>query len=104
MPGMSGRELAQQLTQTRPDLRVLYTSGYTAHTITRHGVLESKLVFLQKPFTIDALARKVRETLDARPGTHAPYPGRRPPRRSLGPRPGHPDCRRSSGAIASWRR
>jgi CheY-like chemotaxis protein len=75
MPGMSGRELVRRLSLTRPDLSVLFTSGYTAHTITRHGVLESKLDFLQKPFTIDALARKVRETLDARRGSHALYPG-----------------------------
>jgi signal transduction histidine kinase/CheY-like chemotaxis protein len=75
MPGMNGRELARRLTLARPGLRVLYTSGYTTHTITRHGVLEPKLVFLQKPFTTTALARKVREVLDAAPVPPAPYPG-----------------------------
>ncbi|HLH26780.1 MAG TPA: ATP-binding protein [Chloroflexota bacterium] len=68
MPGMDGRELVRRLRLTRPDLRVLYASGYTAHTMTRHGVLEPQMVLLQKPFTTEALARKVREALDAPPG------------------------------------
>jgi hypothetical protein len=82
MPGLNGRELARRLTLARPELRVLYTSGYTTHTITRHGVLEPKLVFLQKPFTMTALAAKVRDVLDASPGPPGPYPGggREPPR------------------------
>jgi CheY-like chemotaxis protein len=65
MPGASGRELARQLVDTRPDTKVLYVSGYTDDAIVHHGMLEPGLAFLHKPFTPDALARKVRELLDA---------------------------------------
>jgi PAS domain S-box-containing protein len=64
MPQMSGRELADQLKAARPDLKVLYMSGYTHDVIARHGVLDSETAFLQKPFTHDALGRKVRALLD----------------------------------------
>jgi CheY-like chemotaxis protein len=65
MPQMSGRELAQHLGRSRPDMRVLFMSGYTDNAIVRHGVLEAGTAFLSKPFTPDALAAKVREVLDA---------------------------------------
>jgi len=65
MPGMSGRHLADQLAQTRPETKVLYMSGYTNDTIVRHGVLEMQMPFLNKPFTPAALLRKVREVLDS---------------------------------------
>jgi PAS domain S-box-containing protein len=65
MPGMSGRHLAEQLTQTCPEMKVLYMSGYTSDTIVRHGVLEAQMPFLNKPFTAAALLRKVREVLDS---------------------------------------
>jgi PAS domain S-box-containing protein len=66
MPGPSGRELARRLAEVRPDTRVLYVSGYTDDAIVHHGMLEPGLNFLQKPFLPAALARKVREVLDAK--------------------------------------
>jgi two-component system, cell cycle sensor histidine kinase and response regulator CckA len=65
MPGLGGRELADQLTALRSELRVLYLSGYTDDAVVRHGVLEAETAFLQKPFGSGDLARKVREVLDA---------------------------------------
>ena len=65
MPGMSGRELADRLTARRPEVRVLFMSGYTDDAVVRHGMLEPGLAYLQKPFCPDVLAEKVREVLDA---------------------------------------
>ena len=64
MPGMSGRELAEQMIARSRGLRVLYISGYTDDAVVRHGVSDSAMFFLQKPFTLSALAKKVREVLD----------------------------------------
>jgi FixJ family two-component response regulator len=64
MPGMSGREVALLLGPAHPHMKVLFVSGYTDESIVHHGVLEPGVAFLQKPFTGDALARKVREVLD----------------------------------------
>ena len=64
MPKMNGRALAKRLTLQRPDLKVLYMSGYTDSAIVQHGVLEPGVSFLQKPFALTALARKVRDVLD----------------------------------------
>lgn len=65
LPQMSGKALAEQLQAIRPEIRILYSSGYTDNTIVHHGVLEASVAFLQKPYTPAALARKVREVLDA---------------------------------------
>ena len=72
MPQMSGRELAQRLQPLRPDMKVLYMSGYTDDAIVRHGVLGAGMAFLSKPFTPDALALKVSEVLDTPPRTVEP--------------------------------
>ncbi|HEY5294397.1 MAG TPA: PAS domain S-box protein [Gaiellaceae bacterium] len=64
MPGMSGPEVAQAVVAMRPGTQVLYTSGYTDSAIGHHGVLEPGIAFLQKPFSADELARKVRALLD----------------------------------------
>jgi PAS domain S-box-containing protein len=64
MPKRSGRELAEQLALARPRTKVLYMSGYTDDAIVRHGVLEEGVPFIGKPFSPDALARKVRDVLD----------------------------------------
>jgi CheY-like chemotaxis protein len=66
MPEMSGRQLADRLRDERPELQVLFVSGYTDDAIIRHGILEPGIAFLQKPFTPEALARKVRAVLDER--------------------------------------
>ncbi|MCC6750367.1 MAG: PAS domain S-box protein [Deltaproteobacteria bacterium] len=65
LPGLSGRHLAVWLAERRPDLRVLYMSGYTEDTIVHRGVLNGGAPFLEKPFLSDTLARRVRQVLDA---------------------------------------
>jgi signal transduction histidine kinase/ActR/RegA family two-component response regulator len=65
MPEMNGKLLATQIQAAHPDIKVLFVSGYTNDVIVHHGVLDSNVAFLQKPFTTEQLARKVREVLDA---------------------------------------
>jgi signal transduction histidine kinase/ActR/RegA family two-component response regulator len=64
MPGMGGRQVAEALESQRPAMKVLYLSGYTENTIAQRGALGVELPFLQKPFTMDVLLRKVRQVLD----------------------------------------
>jgi two-component system, cell cycle sensor histidine kinase and response regulator CckA len=64
MPGMNGRELATQLVLQHPEMKVLFTSGYTEDVISHHGVLSEGVSFIGKPYTLSALARKVRGVLD----------------------------------------
>ena len=64
MPQMSGPEVAEKLTVVRPDIKVLYMSGYPDHPVFSHGGVKRGTAFLQKPFTPNVLTQKVREVLD----------------------------------------
>ena len=64
MGGMNGRQLAELVKCERPNLKVLFISGYTSNVIEHHGVLDDGVEFMQKPFTADDLTRRVREVLD----------------------------------------
>jgi len=64
MSGMSGRDLSYKVEQLRSGIKVLFMSGYTDHTMLHHGVLEEGIEFIQKPFSAEGLAQKVRDTLD----------------------------------------
>ena len=64
MPELNGRELAQRLAPRRPDMRILFMSGYTDHAVLRDGDAKIGDRFLQKPFTPESLTRKVRQVLD----------------------------------------
>ena len=70
MPGLNGRELAEQLQAERPETRVLYMSGYAGDAIESHGVHAQGLAFLAKPFTLEDLLRKVRNVLDQGKNSH----------------------------------
>ena len=64
MPRISGRELASQIAAARPNVKVLFISGYTDDSIFRHGVLQGGVAYLQKPFNLKSIAQKIREVLD----------------------------------------
>jgi two-component system cell cycle sensor histidine kinase/response regulator CckA len=72
MPQMGGRELAERLQRLRPQLKVLFMSGYTENAVVRHGILESGISYLQKPILPELLARAVREVLDRPAGRRTP--------------------------------
>ena len=80
MPGMNGRDLAGHLSRIRPDLKVLFMSGYTHNAIVHHGVLEEGLAFLEKPFTPEALAVKIRQVLRSLPPLMGDSPNGSSPR------------------------
>jgi two-component system cell cycle sensor histidine kinase/response regulator CckA len=63
MPKMSGRELAERIASIQRGIKVLYMSGYTESAISHHGILIEGTNYIQKPFTVEELARKVREVL-----------------------------------------
>jgi PAS domain S-box-containing protein len=65
MPEMNGRDLAAKLLSLSPHIKCLFTSGYTANVIAHHGVLDEDVHFIQKPFSLEVLATKVRDALDA---------------------------------------
>ncbi len=67
MPGMNGRELAQRIAEIRPNVKILYMSGYTENVIGHNGMLDAGIRLLQKPFNLRDLKSKVREVLDASP-------------------------------------
>ena len=64
MPEMNGRDLQQRLSALRPGIKCLFMSGYTANVIAHQGVLDEGIHFLQKPFSIETLATKIREALE----------------------------------------
>ena len=64
MPGMNGRDLANQLRARQPGLKCLFMSDYTADAIAHHGVLDKDVHFIQKPFSRQEIARAVRQALD----------------------------------------
>jgi DNA-binding response OmpR family regulator len=63
LPGMNGKALSEKLRELRPNLKVLFTSGYTADVISRRGVLDEGVSYLPKPFTMETLTAKIREVL-----------------------------------------
>ena len=64
LPGMNGRQLAEEALKLRPDLRVLFTTGYARNAIVHHGRLDAGVELISKPFTAAALAKKIRDVLD----------------------------------------
>ena len=65
MPDMNGKELSSQILLMRPNIKIIYLSGYTANVIAHHGIIDEGINFLQKPFSRKELSHKIREVLDA---------------------------------------
>jgi two-component system NtrC family sensor kinase len=72
--GMNGRQLADEVRRRRPELKVLYATGYTRNAIIHQGRLDAEVELLTKPFTAEALARKVRQILDGQQSPASPAP------------------------------
>ena len=69
---MSGRAVAEWATRAAPAMKVLYMSGYTDDVVMRHGIADAQMAFINKPFTREALLRKVRAVLDGPPDSATP--------------------------------
>jgi hypothetical protein len=65
MPKVNGRQLAEEAVRRRPNLKVLYTTGYTRNAVVHNGTLDPGVRLLGKPYTLEQLAHRVRESLDA---------------------------------------
>jgi two-component system cell cycle sensor histidine kinase/response regulator CckA len=81
MPGLNGRELADQILSLRPGIKVLFMSGYSDNAIVQHGVLTPGLAFIEKPFSPETLAEKVRQVI------HSSHSPKNPPPPALGATP-----------------
>jgi response regulator RpfG family c-di-GMP phosphodiesterase len=68
MPKMSGKNVANQVQMVHPETRVLFMSGYTDEAIVHHGIVDSHIAFIQKPFSETGLMQKIREVLDSAKG------------------------------------
>lgn len=66
LPNINGRQLSEQIRKLKPEIKVLFTSGYTENAIAHHGVIDAGVSFIGKPYTLEALAKKVRDTLDGK--------------------------------------
>ena len=64
MPEMNGKALKERIEKLKPDIKILFMSGYTANVVMHRGILERDVHFIQKPFSVNSLAGKVREVLD----------------------------------------
>ncbi|HRR26283.1 MAG TPA: response regulator, partial [Acidobacteriota bacterium] len=64
MPGMNGRELVEKIRQLRPQVRVLFMSGYTSDAVAHRGILDGEVEFISKPFSLKEFVQKVREVLN----------------------------------------
>jgi CheY-like chemotaxis protein len=65
MPGISGKQLSDEILKIYPEIKILFISGYTDESIVQHGILDSQVEFLQKPFSVESLGKKVRQVLDS---------------------------------------